>query len=38
MKKESIIRYAEPKLKKALKDLKKSTTEDQNFTSSLIGH
>jgi len=28
MKKESIIRYVEPKLKKALEELKSSTTED----------
>jgi len=31
MKKESIVRYADPKLKKSLEDLKNSTTEDQNL-------
>lgn len=31
MKRRSIIRYAEPKLKKALEDLKNSTTEDQTL-------
>lgn len=31
MKRKSIIRYADPKLKKALEDLKHSTTEDKNL-------